>query len=229
MPATARQYCQPVTFARPERLALCDLLDAVGPDAPTLCVPWTTYDLAAHLWLRETDPLAASGIIVKSLAAQTARRMSELQTRVSYPELVQRLRTGPAKYSAFNLPGVDAAANATEYFIHHEDVRRAGSAPAKPRDLGHETQDWIFRRLRVLARAFWRRARVGVVLERDDDAAASIDERAFRVSPGTHTVTLVGRPSELLLFTSGRTGVAVVERIGDAEGLAELARARLDF
>ena len=28
-------------LARDERVALCDLLDEVGPDAPTLCADWT--------------------------------------------------------------------------------------------------------------------------------------------------------------------------------------------
>ena len=42
-----------MTHARGERTALCDLLDRLGPEAPTLCTGWTTYDLAAHLALRE--------------------------------------------------------------------------------------------------------------------------------------------------------------------------------
>ena len=37
--------------ARLEREALCDTLLALGPDAPTLCDPWRTRDLAAHLVL----------------------------------------------------------------------------------------------------------------------------------------------------------------------------------
>ena len=54
-----------VTFARSERAALCDLLDEVGPHAPTLCEGWDTHDLAAHVWVRETDPIGASGIVAK--------------------------------------------------------------------------------------------------------------------------------------------------------------------
>src|SRR5262249_6128699 len=38
-----------------ERQRLCDLLDELGPRAPTLLGPWTTQDLAAHLVLREHD------------------------------------------------------------------------------------------------------------------------------------------------------------------------------
>ena len=57
-----------VTLAKNERAALCDLPDKVGPEAPTLCEGWTTHDLAAHLWIRETDPLGAGGIVAKPLA-----------------------------------------------------------------------------------------------------------------------------------------------------------------
>lgn len=38
-----------------EREQLCDLLDGLGPDAPTILDVWTTHDLAAHLVLRERD------------------------------------------------------------------------------------------------------------------------------------------------------------------------------
>ncbi len=40
-----------------ERAELCDLFDELGPDAPTLCGDWTTADLAAHLVVRERNPL----------------------------------------------------------------------------------------------------------------------------------------------------------------------------
>ena len=44
-------------YSRVERLALCDLFDAVGPAAPTLCEGWDAYDLAVHLYVREADPV----------------------------------------------------------------------------------------------------------------------------------------------------------------------------
>jgi hypothetical protein len=34
-----------------EREQLCDLLDELGPQAPTLLDPWTTHDIAAQLVL----------------------------------------------------------------------------------------------------------------------------------------------------------------------------------
>ncbi|WP_230208172.1 TIGR03085 family metal-binding protein [Microlunatus sp. Gsoil 973] len=121
-----------MTFAKDERVALCDLLVEVGPDAPTLCAGWNAHDLAAHLWIRETDPVGASGILAKPLAGLTERRMAETKTRWSYEELVERIRNGPARFSVFAIPGVDEPANSTEFFVHHEDVRRAGDHPAGP-------------------------------------------------------------------------------------------------
>ena len=44
-----------LTFDTRERSNLCDLLDELGPDAATLLTPWTTRDIAAHLYLRESQ------------------------------------------------------------------------------------------------------------------------------------------------------------------------------
>ena len=51
-------------FDAAERAQLSDLLDELGPGAPTLLVPWTTRHLAAHLILRERDPLAGPGLVL---------------------------------------------------------------------------------------------------------------------------------------------------------------------
>ena len=47
-----------------ERAALCDTMEKVGPDAPTLCEGWLTIDLAAHLCAREARSDAAIGIVL---------------------------------------------------------------------------------------------------------------------------------------------------------------------
>ena len=52
------------SIADTERAALCDLLDQLGPDAPTLCTGWTTRDLATHLYVRDRNPRAWAGISV---------------------------------------------------------------------------------------------------------------------------------------------------------------------
>ena len=57
-----------------ERTQLCDLLDEVGSQAPTLLDPWTTHDLAAHLVLREHDLSAAPGLSFPVLWGRFAER-----------------------------------------------------------------------------------------------------------------------------------------------------------
>lgn len=216
-----------MTFAKTERAELCDLFDRVGPDAPTLCAGWSTQDLAAHLWIREADPLGAPGIVAKPLAGLTERRMAEAKTRWPYPELVERVRQGPARLSVFAFPGVDEEANTVEYFIHHEDVRRAGSDPAPPRELDPEVEDWMWRRLKLMGRAMFRRSPVGVVLERAQPEEAAGEPQTIRAMPGGQTVTIVGRPSELMLYAHGRRDQADVRLIGDDDALAQLAAAEL--
>jgi uncharacterized protein (TIGR03085 family) len=212
-----------MTFAKDERARLCDLLLAVGPDAPTLCGDWTTHDLAAHLWIRETDPLGVPGILVKPLAGLTDRRMTETKNRWPFPELVERIRNGPARFSVFALPGVDEPANTTEFFIHHEDVRRAGNEPAGPRDLDAATEDWMWRRLKLLGRALFRRVSVGVVLERNPATSeAGTQPETIRAQSGNPIVTVVGKPSELMMFAFGRTDPADVKLVGEPDATESL-------
>lgn len=203
-----------MSFAQSERALLCDLFITRGPDAPTLCEGWTTYDLATHLWLREMDPLAAPGMFLSPLAGLTRKRTGELQRNVPFSELVAKLRKGPGFGSFFALPGVDEAANSLEYFVHHEDVRRAGQEPEAARTLDPETEDFLFKRLRLMGRIQFRRAKVGVVLEREDDPSQTI-----RVMPGTQIVTLIGKPSELTLYAFGRTSAAKVRLVGDDDAI----------
>ena len=210
-----------MTFAKSERADLCDLFDAVGPDAPTLCRAWRTHDLAAHLWIRETDPLGASGMVARPLAGLLERRMADVTQRWDYTELVDRVRRGPARFSVFAVPGVDEPANTTEFFVHHEDVRRAGDHPLHARGLPEDVEDWMWRRLKLLGRAFFRRVPVGVVLERLSPLPTDEPE-TIRVSPGSTIVTLIGQPSELMLYAHGRTSVAEVKLVGDPEAIASL-------
>jgi uncharacterized protein (TIGR03085 family) len=211
-----------VTFAKAERAELCDLFDQVGPAAPTLCQGWDAHDLAVHLWIRETDPVGASGLVAKPLAGLLDRRMTEVRQRWTYPELVERVRRGPARLSVFAIPGVDEGANTTEYFIHHEDVRRAGDAPQPSRTLSPEVEEWMWRRLKLLARAWFRHVPVGVVLERLGSAGTDGEPETIRAAGGSSIVTLVGTPSELMVFAHGRTGVAEVKLVGEPDALEAL-------
>ena len=203
------------SFVKSERADLCDLFDRVGPDQPTMCEGWLTHDLAAHLWIRETDPIGAAGMIVKPMSGVYERRMAETKQRWPYAELVDRLRHGPARFSLFALPGVDVAANTMELFVHHEDVRRAGDAAQPARALDPDLEEWFWRRLEMLARPMFRRAHVGVVLERLDGPMEDGRPQTIRAVSGASIVTLVGQPTELVMFANGRTSVAEVKIIGE--------------
>ncbi len=117
-----------MTHAQDERAALAALLDEAGPDAPTLCAGWQTGDLAAHLVLRERRPDAGVGMAGGPLAGYTERLRQQFLERYSFGQLVTLFRSGPPRLSPFAIPGADELANAVEYFVHHEDVRRAGRA-----------------------------------------------------------------------------------------------------
>lgn len=212
-----------MNLAQTERTALCDLLLETGPDAPTLCEGWTTADLAAHLIVRENDPIGAFGILIEPLSALTDKRMAEVHARDDWPGTIERLRQGPARFSVFRIPGVDEGANAVEFFVHHEDVRRAATPPAPPRELDAETEEFFWKRLKLLGRAFFRKVDVGVALERPGGRP----EDALRVHPGQRVVTIVGHPSELLLFANGRRAAAHVEFIGEDNAIAAVLDGQL--
>ena len=209
-----------MTYSTEERLALCTLLETAGPDAPTLCEGWTTGDLAAHLVLRERRPDAAAGILGGPLAGHTARVQQQLKRGTPFRELVRTLRTGPPRLSVLALPGVDERANAVEFFVHHEDVRRA--APGwEPRTLGGGHADMLWHRLRM-ARFLLRRAPVGVELAREDPSAR---EQRYRITAknATPAVTVIGSPAELTMWVAGRTTASQVRMDGTETAVAKLA------
>jgi len=115
------------TPAQSERRELCDLFDEVGPDAPTLCGDWTTRDLAAHLVMRERRPDGAVGIVFSPAAGYSDKVQSSIANS-SWPKLVDTVRSGPPIWSPTRIAAVDKLANTVEFFVHHEDVRRAGDS-----------------------------------------------------------------------------------------------------
>ena len=214
-------------YARDERLALCALLDQVGPREPTLCQGWTTLDLAAHLVLRERRPDAGLGLLGGPLAAHTRAVQRRLAQRTPYPRLVQLVRTGPPRLSMFALPGADERANAVEYFVHHEDVRRA-QPDWEPRKLDPGLTEELWGRLRM-ARFVLRKAPVGVELVRDDQPEpAGPGGPRVRITARARTpvVTVTGAPAELTMWAMGRTSAARVRLDGSDAAVAALSGAR---
>lgn len=217
--ATPDRYDHLVSYAREERLALCALLDDVGPDAPTLCDGWTTYDLAAHLVVRESRPDTAPGLLIAVLGSYTERVRRELMRQHSYAELVDMIRSGPPRWSLFALKRIDEQVNVVEFFVHHEDVRRAPGG-ARPRELPAGMEDLLWRRLRTGARLLLRRAPVGTVLRLP--SGATVVGRAR-----DPWVTVTGPAGELVLFAYGRQRVAHVTTEGDEAAVAALRDARI--
>lgn len=204
-----------MTFANAERLALCDDALAAGPDAPTLDAGWTVADLVAHLYVREKEPVAALGITIPPLADVTRRRMDAALQHYGFDGLVGVVRQGPGRWSPLRLARVDAVVNGTEMFIHHEDIRR-GSGEIRPRVLPVAFEDQLWRALGI-ARLSLRKAPVGIVLERSGGQAEPL-----RVKAGPRTVTLVGKPSELTLWVSGRREAADVQVVGEPDAVSTL-------
>ncbi|HEY6278650.1 MAG TPA: TIGR03085 family metal-binding protein [Streptosporangiaceae bacterium] len=211
-----------MSFARDERAALCALLDETGPGAPTLCEGWRTADLAAHLVLRESRPDAAAGILGGPLARHTERTQRALLARFSYPQLVERIRSGPPASSVFRIPGLDERLNLVEYFVHHEDVRRGGDG-WEPRDLAPGLTEALWQRLRG-ARFVLRKAPVGIELVRDDGPASPGQRVRITAKAQTPVVTVTGSPAELTLWALGRTTAARVRFEGSEPDLDKLSQ-----
>ena len=214
-----------MSYSREERLALCDLLEATGPEAPTLCTGWQTRDLAAHLVLREHRPDAAAGVLGGPLAGHTARVQRHLSKRMTYTQLIEAFRDGPPRLSAFALPGVDERVNTVEYFVHHEDVRRA-QPDWQPRSLADGMSQALWARLKAV-RILLRRAPVGVELARD---SGGVDAGPYRVTVknARPTVTVIGTPAELTMWCMGRSGAADVTFDGTEAAVAKLRDWRHD-
>jgi uncharacterized protein (TIGR03085 family) len=208
-----------MTYSQDERHALCTLLEETGPQAPTLCEGWNTRDLAAHMVLREHRPDAGAGMLGGPLSRYTSHVQHRLAQKVPYPRLVQIVRNGPPRLSVFGLPGIDERINLVEYFVHHEDVRRAGP-DWTPRALGEGLSEALWDRLKM-TRIILRKVPVGVEFARDDGDGSSPGDGTTRqhrmtVKNGTPVVTVVGHPGELVLWALGRTAAAQV-RLDGAE------------
>lgn len=207
-------------IARDERRELCDLMTTLGPDAPTLCEGWDAQHLAAHLRVRETDPVASLGILVKPLAGRLDRRMAELIDQVGFDDLVGLVRRGPGRVNPMSWPWVDERVNALEYFVHHEDLRRGGGHTVQPRIVAPDRDDWLWRQAVSMARVRLRRSPTGVVLERIRDGLRT--EEVYAVSTGPSPVTLRGEAGELVLWLYGRGDAAHVAFDGRPDAVAAL-------
>ncbi len=184
-----------------ERRELCDLLLEVGPDAPTLCEGWTAADIAAHLVLREHfrrwPPVR--------LDAEKAK---------GFPTVVARLRAG-APLIPWRLPRLRNVLIGLEFFIHHEDVRRANGRGPRSGIPDLEALAW-----RLTGYSGKRLARrlgpYSLELVRADGV-----RRTFGSGP---PALVHGPATELTLFLSGRRTASKVTLDGEPEAVAALER-----
>jgi uncharacterized protein (TIGR03085 family) len=201
-----------------ERRQLCDLLDEVGPQAPTLLDPWTTHDLAAHLVLREHDLLAAPGLVLAGPWGRYAERRRTALKETAFADLVATIRSGPPP-GFFRIGWVRRVPNLNEFFVHHEDVRRANGLGPR----GHPPAEdaAIFRNVRR-ARWYLSRRLHGAGL----DLVWVGTDQVIRARRGRPTARLCGVPGELLLYLFGRRDAAVVELTGPPAAVEAVTRAR---
>jgi uncharacterized protein (TIGR03085 family) len=207
-------------FDAVERAQLSDLLGELGPEAPTLLAPWTTRDLAAHLVLRERDHLAGPGLVLPGAWARLAeRRRRELVLR-DFTWLVATLRSGPPP-GFFRIGWVRRLPSLNEFFIHHEDVRRANGRGPRTSEHAMDMGEALWRNA---SRGSWflaRRLR-GAGLELQWAGTA----QTIRARRGKPAARIAGPPGELLLYLFGRQGAAQVEVSGPAAAVAAVRRAR---
>jgi uncharacterized protein (TIGR03085 family) len=203
-------------FDAVEREQLCGLLDELGPRAPTLLDPWTTHDLAAHLVLRERDLLAAPGLVIPSAWGRFAERRRLALRETDFTDLVATIRSGPPP-GFFKIGWVRRFPNLTEFFVHHEDVRRANGSGPRTNPPAEDAA--LFRNL-ALAPWFLSRRLRGAGL----DLVWAGTDQVIRARRGQPTARLSGLPGELLLFLFGRQDAANVEITGSPEAIEALRR-----
>ncbi len=205
-------------FDAVERAELADRFAELGPDAPTLLPPWTTRDIAAHLVLRERDPLAGPGLVLPGAWRRFAGRRQAALAQRDFASLIATLRSGPPP-GFFRIGWVRELASLNEFFIHHEDVRRANGLGPRTHELAMDEALWlnVRRGRRLLAR---RLRGAGLELQ-----WAGTD-RTVRARRGEPAARIAGTPGELLLYLFGRPQAAQVEVSGPDAAVEVVRRTR---
>jgi uncharacterized protein (TIGR03085 family) len=201
-----------------ERAQLAGLLEELGPQAPTLLQPWTTRDLAAHLVLREHDCLAGPGLVLPGAWGRFAERRRRSLALRDFGWLTATIRSGPPP-GFFRIGWVRRVPNLNEFFVHHEDVRRANGR-------GPRTND------RRMDQALWRNVGqgAGFLARRLHGSGLALhwagSGKTVRARRGEPTARITGLPGELLLYLFGRQEAAHVGVDGPAAAVAAVRRAR---
>ncbi|MDO5619544.1 TIGR03085 family metal-binding protein [Kocuria sp.] len=192
-------------FAVVERRHLAALLRRVGPDAPTHCEGWNTRDLAVHLVERDSRPDILVGKFVPKLPVLGKRAEAEDNALYELPwnELVAKVEK-PALFSPARIGPVDKRINTAEFFVHHEDVRRAQDTWHR-RQLLHDEEKDLWGSLQLMAKPLLRNEQDSILLVASGYGSISAGKgKSKRVQ------LIRGNPSELLLWAFGRRDAAEV-------------------
>lgn len=206
-----------MSFASAERRRLADLFHELGPDVPTLCEGWTAHHLAAHLLVRENQPLAAAGMFVSPLAG---RLESAMQTQLDrdFSAVVEEWAAGPGKLNPMRF--ADTVINTAEHFVHHEDLRRGGGlAEWEPRDFSQAVDDQLYSSLATIARGLVKGSDKPVVFVAGGRKPVVAARGRGVAERGDDVVRVSGEPGELLLWAFGRDAVEVSVE-GDAAAVS---------
>ena len=166
--------------------------------------------------MRERRPDAGPGI-VSAFLRDHSERVRIAETERPWTELVERVRSGPPVWNPMHIEPVDALANSVEFFVHHEDVRRAQPG-------------WTVRPLDPSSRTPSPRrsgGRAGCSPARRPSASAWPPTVAtvVRLRKGTPAVTIRGPIGECVLYVYGRKDVAAVTLDGPADAVTSVAAA----
>ena len=134
--------------------------------------------------------------------------------------MIEQFRGGPPLWSPWALPVLGDRGNMAEFFVHHEDLRRA-QPDWEPRDDNPERDDALWKLLKLMGKVLYRKSPVGVVLR-------SANRPDIVAKKGEPAVTIVGLPGEVVLHGFARPDdlIRAVRVIADGDVLLFPARLR---
>ncbi len=212
-----------------EWAAFYSTLESAEPDAPTSCGDWTTRVLAGHVVATQKGrgiPVFLAfitGLIgittfgpLRPIAQRQFGKLMDREIARGYPALLDELRRGPPL--TYRFPGF-AWVRLWEIWVHHEDVRRPTGAG--PRLTTPELERIFWKMVALIGMPQGRRfGPVGVL-------AVNLDGGKIRLRKGPTETRIVGQPSEILLFLSGRRDTARVDLEGTEIDVAAVLAAPL--
>lgn len=197
-----------------EREALCETLETVGPDGPTLCEGWLVADLAAHLVVLDTRPDAIPGVALGGVFGRHTVKLMERAKDRGFDWMLDKLRSGPPLVHRL---GPMAVMNVFECWVHHEDVRRAAGSAARPED--PDVDDILWRMTAMTGRLAVRRVKSAGIEIIDGYGRHKV---LSKIEP---RVTIAGSTGDLALYVEGRKEAADVTVDGPPEAVALVAAA----